>query len=113
MEVLTSQRININKPSNYDETPLKIINNNQNWLLVEMESTIAGDGCIQSYKTPQSSTVWYNGIWHENQYGIRHGGNGLWIYDTGNTTISGNLDVGKLLKSIKIINIRHSTTKHY
>ena len=62
-----------------------------------MESTIAGDGCFQSYKTPQSSTVWYNGIWNNNEYGIRHGSNGLWIYDTGNTTINGNLDVDKTL----------------
>ena len=29
-----------------------------------------------------------------NLYGIRHGAHGLWIYDKGNTAISGNLDVG-------------------
>ena len=37
-----------------------------------MESAISGDGCIHSYKTPQSSTPWYNGIWNNNEYGIRH-----------------------------------------
>ena len=32
-------------------------------------------------------------VWDQNEYGIRHGVNGIWIYDTGNTTISGNLNV--------------------
>ena len=58
-----------------------------------MESAIAGDGCLQSFKTSQSPTVWNTGVWNQNQYGIRHGGEGLWIYDNGDTTISGNLNV--------------------
>ena len=44
-------------------------------------------------------------------YGIRHGVNGIWIYDTGNTTISGNSDVGlaQATTSIKayINNVEH------
>ena len=91
---LYTQRITLNKLSNDDETPLKIINNNQSWELIAMESTLAGDGCFQSFKTQQSPTVWNTGVWNQNQYGIRHGGEGLWIYDNGNTTVSGNLDVG-------------------
>ena len=68
-----------------------------------MESTIAGDGCFHSYKTQQSSTTWLNGVWNQNEFGVRHGSNGLWIYDTGNTTISGNLDAGTTSNnSIKI-----------
>ena len=65
-------------------------NNNQNCEVIALESTIAGDGCFQNFKTAQSPTVWNTGIWNQNEYGIRHGVNGIWIYDTGNTTISGN-----------------------
>ena len=35
-----------------------------------LESTIAGDGCLQSFKTAQSLIVWNIGVWHQNQYGI-------------------------------------------
>ena len=42
------------------------------------------------------------GVWNQNQYGIRHGVHGLWIYDTGNTTGSGNLDVGSGAVQTKI-----------
>ena len=42
----------------------------------------------------QSQIVWNTGVWDQNQYGIRHGAHGLWIYDNGNTPTSGNLDVG-------------------
>ena len=62
--------------------------------MFSLESAIAGDGCFHSCKTQQSSTTWLNGVWNQNEPGIRHGSNGLWIYGTGNTTISGNLDVG-------------------
>ena len=71
----------------------KTINNNQSWELIAMESTIAGDGGLQSFRTPQSPTVWHTGVWNQNQYGIRHGGEGFWIYDNGDTTIGGHLDV--------------------
>ena len=59
-----------------------------------LESTIAGDGCLQNPKTAQPPIVWNTGVWSQSQYGIRHGVHGLWFYDNGNTTISGNLDVG-------------------
>ena len=84
----------MNKPSNDSEAPLKIINNNRNWEVMALESTIAGDGCLQSFKTAQSPIVRNTGVWNQNQYGIRHGGEGLLIYDNGNTTISGNSNVG-------------------
>ena len=62
--------------------------------MFSLESAIAGDGCFHSYQTLQSSTTWLNGVWNRNEFGIRHSSNGLWISDTGNTTISGNSDVG-------------------
>lgn len=58
-------KLTINRPSNDNDEPLKIANNSQNWILMSMESAIAGDGCLQRNKTLQSSTVWYNGLWHE------------------------------------------------
>ena len=76
-------------------TPLEIINNNPNWEVIALESTISGDGCLQNFKTAQSPTVWNTGVWNQSEYGIRHGVNGIWIYDNGNTTISGNLNVGQ------------------
>ena len=42
----------------------------------------------------QSPTLWNIGVWNQSQYGIRHGVHGLWIYDNGNASIGGNLDVG-------------------
>ena len=60
--------------------------------MFSLESTIAGDGCFQNFKTAPSPTIWNTGIWNQNEFGIRHGSNGIWIYDTGNTTISENLD---------------------
>ena len=92
--ILDAQRLTLNKPSNDSETPLTIINNNPNWEVIALDSTISGDGCLQNFKTAQSSIVWNTGIWNQSEYGIRHGVNGSWIYDTGNTSISGNLDVG-------------------
>ena len=77
---LDTQRITSSKPSDDSETPLKIINN-RSWELIALESTIAGDGCLQNFKTAQSPTVWNTGVWNQNQYGIIHGGEGLWIYD--------------------------------
>ena len=92
---LEAQKLILNKPSNDSETtPLNITNNNQNWEVIALESTIAGDGCFQNCKTAQSPIVWNTGIWNQNEYGVRHGVNGILIYDNGNTTISGNLDVG-------------------
>ena len=92
--ILDAQRLTLNKPSNDSETPLKIVNNNQNWEVIALESTISGDGCLQNSKTAQSSIVWNTGIWNHNQYRIRHRVNGIWIYDHGDTPIGGNLDVG-------------------
>ena len=91
---LDAQRLTLNKPSNDSETPLKLTNNNPNWEVMALESTIAGDGCLQHFRTAQSPIVWNTGVWNQNQYGIRHGVHGFWIYDNGNTPISGNLDVG-------------------
>ena len=66
-----------------------------------MESTISGDGCLQSFKTQQSPTVWNTGVWNQNQYGIRHG-----VRDFGFTImvtqkISGNLDVVEIIEFTK------------
>ena len=94
---LEAQRLTLNKLSNDSDSPFKITNNNQNWEVIALESTIAGDGCFQVFKTAQSPTVWNTGIWNQSEYGIRYGVNGIWIYDTGDTTIGGNLNVSKTL----------------
>ena len=81
-----------------------------------MESTISGDGCLQNFKTAQSSIVWNTGIWNQNQYGIIHGVHGLWIYDNGNTSVSGNLEAQRLYitnptaRPIEIHNTMHNGT---
>ena len=63
---LESQRLTINKPSNDDDIPLQIINNNQNWVVASLESTISGDGCLMQWVTPASSTYWRSGVWGTN-----------------------------------------------
>ena len=92
--ILDAHRLTLNKPSNDSVAPLEITNNSQNCEVIALRSTIAGDVCFQNWKTAQSPTVWNTGIWNQSEYGIRHGVNGIWICDTGNTTISGNLDIG-------------------
>ena len=47
--ILNAQRLTLNKPSNDSETPLKITNNNRNWEVIALESTIAEDGCFHNY----------------------------------------------------------------
>ena len=76
---LEAQRLTLNKQSNDSEMPLRITNSNQNWEVIALGSTIAGDGCFQNCKTAQSPTIWNTGIWNQNKYGIRHGVNGIWI----------------------------------
>ena len=56
----------MHKPSNDDDIPLQIINNNQNWSVASLESTIAGDGCLMQWMTPASSTSWWSGVWGTN-----------------------------------------------
>ena len=60
---LESQRLTINKPSNDDDIPLQIINNNQSWFVASLESTIAGDGCLMQWMTPASSSYWWSCVW--------------------------------------------------
>ena len=45
--ILNAQRLTLNKPSNDSETPVEIISNSQNWEVMALESTVAGDGCFQ------------------------------------------------------------------
>ena len=64
--------------------------------MASLESTIAGDGCLMQWMTPASSSYWWSGVWCTNTYEfkIRFNYKGLPIKPTGDTTISGNLDVG-------------------
>ena len=41
--------------------------------------------------------MWNTGVWNQSEYGIRHGVNEFGIYDTGNTTVSGHLNISKVL----------------
>ena len=102
---LESQRLAINEPSNDDDIPLQIINNNQNWFVASLESTIAGDGCLMQWMTPASSTYWWSGAWgtNVNEFNIWFDYQGLSIKPTGDVSIGGNLDVGATCNSsIKI-----------
>ena len=52
-------------------------------------------GCLFEYLTSASSTSWWQGILGgSNEFVIKTGSNGLTIKPNGDTTISGNLDVG-------------------
>ena len=68
---LESQRLTINKPSNVYDIPLQIINNNQNWFVASLESTIAEGGCLMQWITPASSTYWWSGVWGTNTNGFK------------------------------------------
>ena len=46
---LDSQRLTLSKPSNDSDTPVNITDNNQNWEVMALESTVAGDGCLQDF----------------------------------------------------------------
>ena len=93
---LESQRLAINKPSNDNDIPLQIINNNQSWTVASLESTIAGDGCPMQWATPASSSQWLQGVWgsNTNEFVIKSGSNGLTLKPNGSAVLSGNLDVG-------------------
>ena len=93
---LEAQRLTINKPSHDDVIPLKIINSSQNWEVVSLESTIAGDGCLMRWMTPASSTHWWSGVWGAtvNDFNVWFNYKGLSIKPTGDVAISGDLDVG-------------------
>ena len=67
---LESQRLAINQPSNDDDIPLQIINNNQNWFVASLESTIAGDGCLMQWMAPASTTYWWSCVWGTNVNGF-------------------------------------------
>ena len=90
---LESQRLTINKPSNDNGIPLQIINNNQNWTVASLESTISGDGCLMQWKTTASSSQWLQGIWgsNTNEFVIKSGSNGLTLKPNGSAVLSGSL----------------------
>ena len=90
---LESQRLTINKPSNDDDIPLQIINNNQNWFVASLESTISGDGCLMQWKTTGSSTYWWSGVWgtNTNEFNIWFNYQGLSRKSNGSAVLSGSL----------------------
>ena len=90
---LESQRLTINKPSHDDDIPLQIINNNQNWFVVSLESTIAGDGCLFNYETSASAAQWWQGVWGVNTNELNSWFNyqGLSIKPNGSAVLSGSL----------------------
>ena len=93
---LESQSLALNKPSNDDDIPLQIINNNQNWFVASLESTIAGDGCLVQWMTPASSSYWWSGVWgtNTNDSNIWFNDQGLYHLHNGSAVLSGNLNVG-------------------
>ena len=82
---LEPQRSTINKPSNDDDIPLRITNNNQNWFVASLESAIAGDGCLTQWMTPASPSYWWSGVWgtNLNEFNIWFNYQGLQIKPTG------------------------------
>ena len=93
---MESQGLAVNKPSNDDDLPLQITNDNQNWFVASLESTNGGDGCLVQWMTPASSTYWWSGAWgtNVNQFNMWFNYQGLPTKPTGGVSISGNLDVG-------------------
>ena len=72
------------------------MNNNQNWFVASLESTVADDGCLMQWMTPASSSYWWSGVWgtNTNEFNIWLNYKGLSIKPTGGFVSSGNLDVG-------------------
>ena len=83
-------------PGVSDTSPLVIINDSPGGGTgVVHQSTASGQGFIIAYITAQSSVAWEEGgKWGgSNEFTIKSGSNGLTIKPTGDTTISGNLNV--------------------
>ena len=93
---LEPQRLTINKPSNDNDMPLQIINNNQSWFVASFENTIAEGGCLMQWIAPASSTYWWGGVWgaNTNEFNTWFNYKGLSIKSNGSAAINENLDVG-------------------
>ena len=93
VKVLTLKRV----PGVSDTSPLKVINESPGGgTSVAYQPTASGQGYLITYVTIQSSVAWVEGVnWGgSNEFIIKSGSNGLTITPTGDTTISGNPDVG-------------------
>ena len=87
-----------------DTTPLVIINESPGGATVATyTSTASNQGCVSFWTTAASTTPWMTGVmWGgSNEFVIKSGSNGLTLKPNGDTTISGNLDVGQTQTSIK------------
>jgi hypothetical protein len=92
-KVLTLKRV----PSVSDTTPLVIINESPGGATVATyTSTASNQGCVSFWTTTASTTPWMTGVmWGgSNECVIKTDSNGLTLKPNGDTTISGNLDVG-------------------
>ena len=68
-----------------------------------MKSISTVKGCLFEYLTGVSSTSWWQGILSgSKEFVIKTGSNGLTIKPTGDTSISGNLDVGGIMNTTHI-----------
>ena len=93
-KVLTLKRI----PGVSDTTPLVIINDSPGGATVATYTSPASNqGCVSFWTTAASSTPWVTGVmWGGlNEFVIWRNNIGLTIKPTGDTTISGHLDVGQ------------------
>ena len=90
-KALNSQR----HPTESDTILLVIINTSSSGAGFIGKNVSTVKGCWFDYLTGASSTSWWQGISSgSNEFVIKTGSNGLTIQSNGDTTISGNLDVG-------------------
>ena len=92
-KVLTLKRV-----TGVSDTPALNINNESpgGATGISYKSTASGQGCLIAHATAQSAVGWTEGVnWgSSNELIIKTGSNGLTTKSNGDTTISGNLDVG-------------------
>ena len=99
-KVLSLKRI----PGVSDTNPLSVINESTGGGTgVVYQSTASGQGFNVVYLTAQSSTAWVEGVNYggANEFIIKSGSNGLTIKPNGDTSINGNLEMGRTQTSIK------------
>ena len=80
----------------WDNFPLVITNNGDNWFQGEYIANANNVGCLFRYKTSGSSSYWWSGVWgsNTNDCNIRFDYKGLSIKSNASAVRSGNLDVG-------------------
>ena len=77
----------------WDNFPLAITNNGDNWFQGEYIAHANNVGCLFRYRTSGSSTYWWSGVWGSNTNGFntRFNHQGLSLKSNGSAVLSGSL----------------------